>query len=63
MKDQHSFGFECAIVSFIVVLLGLVITIRLLPLLLHVLWQLVPGVVALWLIVTGLAAIVKKLLN
>jgi hypothetical protein len=63
MSNQNSFGLETAVSSVVLVLLGLAVAVRLLPLLLQVLWQLVPAVIVLWFIVSVLRGIVNKLFN
>lgn len=63
MSDQSSFDLSSAATMLILVVASLAIIIRLVPALFQMTWQVLPGVVVLWLIVAVLRAMVKKLLE
>ena len=63
MSDQSSFDLSSAAAMLVVIVVMFAIIIRLIPALLQMAWQVLPGILVLWLIVAVLRAMVKKLLG
>ncbi len=63
MTDHCSFDLGAVTVTLIVVVAMVAIVIRLIPALRQMVWQVLPGILALWLIVAVLRGMVKKLLG
>ena len=63
MSNQSSFDLSSAAAMLVVIVVMFAIIIRLIPALLQMAWQVLPGILVLWLIVAVLRAMVKKLLG
>jgi hypothetical protein len=63
MSDDSSFDLSSAAAMLVVIAVLLAIIIRLIPDLLQIAWQVLPGVLVLWLVVAILRGMVKKLLG
>jgi hypothetical protein len=63
MSDQSSFDLSSAAAMLVVVVVMLAIFIRFIPALLQMAWQVLPGILVLWLIAAVLRGMVKKLLG
>lgn len=63
MSDQSSFDLSSAAAMLVVIVAMLAISIRLIPALFQVVWQVLPGILVLWLIVAVLRSMVMKLLE
>ncbi len=63
MSDRPSIDLVSAAAMSVVVVVMLAVIVRLAPALLQMAWQLLPGVLLLWLIVAVLRSVVKKLLG
>jgi hypothetical protein len=63
MSDQSSFDFSSAVGMLVVTVALIVVLIPALPALLRMAWQMLPGVLVLWLIVAVLRGMVKHLLG
>jgi hypothetical protein len=63
VSDQSSFDLSSAAAMLVVIGVLLTISIRLVPVLLQMVWQVLPGILVLWLIVTVLRGMVKHLLG
>jgi len=62
MSDQSSFDLIAAAAMLVIIAVMLAIIMRLIPALLHLAGQVLPGILLLWLIVAVLRSMVKKLL-
>lgn len=63
MSDHSSFDFSSAAAMLVIIVVMLAIIIRLAPALLQMVWQLLPGILLLWLIVAVLRSMLKKLVG
>lgn len=63
MSDQSSFDLSSAAAMLVVIVVLLAIIVRLIPALLQMTWQVLPGILVLWMVVAVLRAMVKKLLG
>ena len=63
MSDDSSFDLGSAAAMLVVIVVMLAIIIRVIPALLQMAWQVLPGILVLWLIVAVLRGMVKKLLG
>ena len=63
MSDQSSFDLSSAAAMLVVIVVLLAVIIRLIPVLLQMVWQVLPGILVLWLIVAVLRGMVKHLLG
>lgn len=63
MSDDSSFDLSSAAAMLVVIAMLLAIIIRLIPDLLQIAWQVLPGILVLWLIVVVLRSMVKTLLG
>lgn len=63
MSDQSSFDLSSAAAMLVIVVVTLAIIIRLVPALVQMAWQVLPGILVLWMVVAVLRAMVKKLLG
>lgn len=63
MADRPSIDLASAAAMAVVIVVMLAVIVRLAPALLQMAWQLLPGVLVLWLIVAVLRSMVKKLLG
>lgn len=61
MSDHSSFDFGSLAAMLVVIVVMLVVVVRLAPAMLEMLWQVLPGILLLWLIVAVLRSIVKSL--
>lgn len=63
MSDQSSFDLSSAAAMLGVIVVLLAVAIRLVPALLHMAWQVLPGILVLWLIVAVLRGMLNKLVG
>ncbi len=63
MSDQSSCDFNSAAVMLVVVVVALAVIIHLIPALFLAVWQVLPGIAIVWLILVVLGNMVKKLLD
>lgn len=63
MNDHSSCDLSSAAAMLVVIIAMLEVIIHLIPALLQMVWQVLPGVLVLWLVVAALGSMVKKLLG
>jgi len=63
MSDQSSFDLGSVAAMLVIIVVMFVVIIRLIPALLQMVWQVLPGILVLWLIMAVLRGMVKKLLG
>ena len=63
MNDHSSFDLGSLTAMMVVIAIALAISIRLVPALLQMAWQVLPGILVLWFIVAVLRGMVGKLLG
>lgn len=63
MSDDASFDVGSAAAMLVVIVVLLAIFIRLVPALLQMTWQVVPGILLLWLVVAILRSMLKRLVG
>lgn len=63
MSDDSSFDLDSAAAMLVIIVVMLAVSIRLVPALLQLAWQVLPGILVLWLIVAVLRGMVKKLVG
>lgn len=63
MSDHSSFDLRSAAAMLVVIVVMLAVIIHLIPALLQMAWQVLPGILLLWLIVAALRSMVERLLG
>lgn len=63
MSDHSSFDLVSAAAMLVVLVVMIAVIIRVMPALLEMAWQVLPGVLLLWLIVAVLRSMLKKLVG
>lgn len=63
MTDHSSFDLGSAAAMLVIIVVALAVSILLVPALLQMVWQLLPGILVLWLIIAVLRGMVQKLLG
>lgn len=63
MSDHSSFDLSSAAAMLVVIVVMFAIIIRLIPTLLQMTWQVLPGILVLWMVVAVIHSLLKKLLG